>query len=248
MNVKFDQPRLSIIVPVFNGANTLPKALKSVLQQYGAEMLIVLVDDGSTDDSITIARQLVPDIICVQQENRGPAAARNRGLALAQGEFISFLDADDYWPAGRIQHHMALFRQNPATDMVIGPTQMVRLAVDAGVVAPILPAPLIQQNLGAVTCRRRVFESVGVFNESLRIGEDKEWFQRVFAAHLTIEMSRNVALVYQLREGSLTYGTLDHQRWFLAALRDHLRLERSDVGARLAASSAVDGEQSEEER
>lgn len=248
MNVKSNDPLLSIIVPVLNGASTLPTALKSVLQQSGAELQIILVDDGSTDDSVTVARQLVPNSLCVQQENRGPSAARNCGLAQAQGEFISFLDADDYWPAGRIEHHLALFRQNPAADLVIGATQMVRLVVDAGAAAPILPAPLIQQNLGAVTCRRRVFESVGVFNETLRIGEDKEWFQRAFAAKLAIEMSRNVALVYQLREGSLTYGTIDHQRWFLAALRNHLRLERTDVGARFAVSSALEGERLEKER
>jgi glycosyltransferase involved in cell wall biosynthesis len=254
VKVKSDQPLLSIIVPVFNGADTLPTALKSILQQCGAELQIILVDDGSTDASVTVARQLVPNSIAstqlthVQQENRGPAAARNRGLALAQGEFISFLDADDYWPAGRIQHHMALFRQNPAAAMVIGTTQLARLAVNPGAASPILPAPLIQQNLGAITCRRSVFESVGVFNETLRIGEDKEWFQRVLAAGLTLQMSRNVALVYQLREGSLTYGAIDHNRWFLAALRDHLRLERREAGASLAASAAVDCERIEEER
>lgn len=210
-------------MPVFNGAHTLPKALESLLQQTGARLQIIVIDDGSTDSSTTIARQIAPDAICIQQANRGPAAARNRGLALAQGDFISFLDADDYWPAGRVQHHMELFQQNPAVEMVIGPTRMIRLASDGESCLPMLPAPLIQHHLGSATCRRSVFERIGVLNEALRIGEDKEWFQRAFAAGIAIQMSPQVALVYQLREGSLTYGTIDHDHWFLAALRHHLR-------------------------
>jgi glycosyltransferase involved in cell wall biosynthesis len=220
--------RLSVIVPVFNDADQLPTALASILCQTGADLELIVVDDGSTDDSLAIAREVAPGVIGISQANHGPAAARNRGLELAHGEFISFLDADDRWPTDRVAHHMQLFTQMPDADIVIGTTRTVRLIATGGqTTAPVLPAPLIQHHLASATYRRRVFERVGRLNPELRIGEDKEWFQRALAAGVSIHLTPSVALEYRLREGSLTYGTIDHSYWFLAALRHHLHRQQN---------------------
>jgi hypothetical protein len=76
------------------------------------------------------------------------------------------------------------------------------------------------------TYRRRLFDCVGLFDPALRVGEDREWFQRALAAGVTIAMTRVVALEYRIRAGSLTYGTIDHGHWFLAAVRANLRRRR----------------------
>jgi glycosyltransferase involved in cell wall biosynthesis len=226
--MKPDLPLLSVIVPVFNGEDTLATALASILNQRGAALEIIVVDDGSIDASAMVARQFGHNVICVAQTNQGPAAARNRGLELAHGAFIGFLDADDRWPNARVEHHMQLFAQAPDTEIVIGPTQTVRLAPgDGEAPVPVLPAPLIQQQLGSATCRRSVFDRVGMFDPALRIGEDKDWLQRVLAARVAIRLTRAVALEYRLRPGSLTYGAINHSHWFLIALHNHLRRSRS---------------------
>lgn len=221
-------PLLSVIVPVFNGAVTLADALASILAQEGVALEIIVIDDGSTDTSAAIAHSFGDTVVCVSQPNQGPAAARNVGLQIARGELISFLDADDRWPVGRVRHHVDILSQAPEIELVIGATQIVAPVTASGApVVPRLPAPMLQHHLGAATMRRRVFERVGLFNPALRIGEDKEWFQRALAANIAPYLVSTIALEYRVRSGSLTYGMIDHGHWFLAALRDHLHRRRS---------------------
>lgn len=107
---------VSIIVPCFNHARTLERAVDSALQQSGVREVIV-VDDASTDDSLEVASALAAHDqrvqVCQQQNNRGPGAARNRGVAKATGQFICFLDADDELIGDFIGNALALFDQNP---------------------------------------------------------------------------------------------------------------------------------------
>ncbi len=88
--------KISVIVRCFNREDTLARALKSILQQCYSSVEVILVDDGSTDDSGLVSRDF-PEVIYHYQENRGLAGARETGLKLATGYYIAFLDADDYW-------------------------------------------------------------------------------------------------------------------------------------------------------
>ena len=95
---------LSIIIPAYNGALLLNRCLDSIFNQntqYSYE--VILVDDGSTDNSVElIEARKEPNIILYQQQNAGPAMARNKGIELAQGRYIAFIDADDFWKQGYI--------------------------------------------------------------------------------------------------------------------------------------------------
>lgn len=234
-------PLLSVIIPVFNGSDTLQSAIASILRQDGADLEIIVVDDGSTDASADTAVACSQHITCVRQVNQGPAAARNRGLRLARGEFISFLDADDCWPVGRVRHHMELFEQAHDTEIVIGPTQMVSFSTVSGhITAPVFPAPLIQHHLASATYRSRLFERVGLFDPSLRIGEDKEWIQRAMAAGVSIQTTRSIALEYRMRKGSLTDGAINHGKWFLDALHADLKRRRSGNATRESSALSAD--------
>src|ERR1017187_10588057 len=95
-------PLVSVIIPAYNAAHFLPNAVASVRRQSYEPLEILIVDDGSRDDCARVAAELGETVRYVRQEQAGPAAARNRGLELAQGEFIGFLDADDEWPEQKL--------------------------------------------------------------------------------------------------------------------------------------------------
>jgi hypothetical protein len=128
---------------------------------------------------------------------------------------------------------MKLFEQSPDVEIVIGTTQMVRPADASGkTVIPVLPAPLIQHHLGSITCRSRLFKRIGLFDPALRIGEDQKWFRRMLAAGVPIRTTRMIALEYRMRKGSLTYGTINHGKCFIDALRADLVRRRSKTWPR----------------
>jgi glycosyltransferase involved in cell wall biosynthesis len=106
--VNLNFPLVSVIVPNFNYLRYLEKCLESVMSQDYPNIEIIVVDDGSTDESVNYISNLTPKVKLVQQENSGVSVARNRGLLESKGEFIAFLDADDYWDSSKISKQMSL--------------------------------------------------------------------------------------------------------------------------------------------
>jgi len=95
--------RISVVIPSYNRRHTLERALRSVIEQTSAVDEIILVDDGSTDDSAAMTAQLFPDVKLIRQSNRGVSAARNSGIRAARHDWIALLDSDDSWLAHKIQ-------------------------------------------------------------------------------------------------------------------------------------------------
>src|SRR5688500_3708111 len=109
--------RQSVILPVRNGAAFIEQAIASALPQLSADDEVVVVDNGSTDETVSIVQALTnPRVRLIEEQRPGPAAARNAGLAVANGELISFLDHDDYWPQGRNAGLLAALAADPAAD------------------------------------------------------------------------------------------------------------------------------------
>lgn len=115
-----DLPLISVIIPVYNRESFICRALESVFSQsYPAgRMDVIVIDDGSTDNTSDIVKQYGRDIRYIRQENRGIASARNKGIAAAKGEVISFLDADDLWHKERLQKIAGVFNANMEIGMV----------------------------------------------------------------------------------------------------------------------------------
>src|SRR3954453_1398657 len=107
-------------MPVRDGARFVGEAIASVLEQTHREIELIVVDDGSTDGSAEIARSFGERVVCVSDPPRGAGPARNRGVELASGEFLSFIDADDLWPRARTAALLEAFRQPPEPDVVFG--------------------------------------------------------------------------------------------------------------------------------
>ena len=104
---------VSVIVPAYNAASFLPKAIASIDRQGYHPLEIIVVDDGSTDNTAEVVRSLPSVSHYFHQENKGPSAARNVALKHAKGEFIAFLDSDDEWPVGKLELQLGRLRADP---------------------------------------------------------------------------------------------------------------------------------------
>lgn len=106
--------KVSIIIPVYNASLLIERCLNSVFMQKGGYNLeIICIDDGSVDNSVEIIRNLNNRIIIIQQSNQGPATARNKGIEVATGDYLTFLDADDYWKPEFLHETVTFLEEHP---------------------------------------------------------------------------------------------------------------------------------------
>jgi GT2 family glycosyltransferase len=122
MKSSFDlkSPKFSVIIPVYNSAKTLPRALESVIEQTWPAHEIVVVDDGSTDNSVQVAKGFGSKVRVIQQSNAGVSAARNRGAESATGDWLAFLDADDWYYPDRLRWHAEWIERDADLDFLTG--------------------------------------------------------------------------------------------------------------------------------
>jgi len=237
-------PLVSVIVPVFNGEEFLREAVQSVLAQKYSPIEIVIVDDGSTDDTATVAKSL-PDTVCyLHQTNKGPAGARNRGIEHAQGSLIAFADADDLWPADKLELQLPFLIGDPTIEIVIGRIQQVRLSKteDGQTQAEEFAEPAFSVNLGSAVIRRHVFERVGLFDETMRYSEDVDWFMRAREGSAAIVTIDAVTLLYRQHEQNMTRGKSTSELNVLKALKRSLDRRREQTGVASALPSFKDSE------
>jgi len=202
------QPLISCIVPVFNGECYLREALESTFAQTYRPIEAIVVDDGSTDGTEGVAASYGRRLRYLWQPNAGPAAARNRGLDAARGEFVAFLDADDLWHPEKLARQMARFVARPELEVCLGHAQNFwspELAQgDAADPDARLMKPWAAYSCGVVLARRSVFDRVGPFTPELRVGEDGDWFLRAAERGTITEVLPDVLLRRRLHEGNLT--------------------------------------------
>jgi glycosyltransferase involved in cell wall biosynthesis len=178
-------PLISVITPFFNAERYVKEAIESVLNQTHRPLELLLVDDGSTDGSFEIAVALArenPELQLLRlSRNQGVAAARNAALAVSRGEFITFHDADDIMVAYRLSFQLDYLTRHPEVDMVMG---TMEIFFESGVEPPpSLQKPHADEDnprhcLISIMVRRAVFDKVGLFDPSYRVGSDTEWILR----------------------------------------------------------------------
>mgnify|MGYP001615803829 CR=1 FL=1 len=185
--------QVSVIIPTFNRAQTIRRSIESVLAQDGVSFEILVVDDGSTDETRALVQNLASENSCLRylfQPNRGPSAARNRGISSTWRKFIAFLDSDDEWLPWKLKAQLEFFKQNP--DYLICQTE--EIWVRNGVrVNPMkkhkkyggfIFERCLQRSIvspSAVMMRREFFDRVGFFDESLPACEDYDLWLRASA-------------------------------------------------------------------
>jgi glycosyltransferase involved in cell wall biosynthesis len=220
------------VIPVFNGERFLREAVQSVLDQKYSPVEIIIVDDGSTDGTETVARGFRETVRYLKQTNKGPAAARNRGIEHAQGSLLAFADADDLWPPEKLGLQLPYLIEDPAIEIVMGRIQQVFVAQDQG--EP-FGEPAFSVNLGSAVIRKSVFERVGLFDETMRYSEDVDWFMRAREGGAAIKTIDAVVLLYRQHDQNMTRGKSTSELNVLKALKRSLdrRRERSGVAAAL---------------
>jgi glycosyltransferase involved in cell wall biosynthesis len=112
-------PLVSVIVPTYNYAEFIGEAIKSVLDQTIQDFEILVIDDGSTDNTKEVVLSFGDKVRYFYQSQQGPAKARNKGIVESKGEYIAFLDADDVWLPSKLEKQVNLFRSNPKLGMVV---------------------------------------------------------------------------------------------------------------------------------
>jgi len=180
--------RISVVIPSYNRRHTLERALRSVIEQTSAVDEIILVDDGSTDDSAAMTTQLFPDIKLIRQSNRGVSAARNRGIRAARHDWIALLDSDDSWLPHKIQSIREAALLHPGhvlyhSDEIwmrrgvrVNPKQKHRKS-GGWIFKQCLPLCAISPS--ASVLRKSTLQALGLFDESLPACEDYDLWLRL---------------------------------------------------------------------
>jgi len=180
--------RISVVIPSYNRRHTLERALRSVIEQTSAVDEIILVDDGSTDDSAAMTAQLFPDVKLIRQSNRGVSAARNSGIRAARHDWVALLDSDDSWLAHKIQSIREAARLHPGhvlyhSDEIwmrrgvrVNPMQKHRKS-GGWIFKQCLPLCAISPS-ASVLCKSTL-QTLGLFDESLPACEDYDLWLRL---------------------------------------------------------------------
>jgi glycosyltransferase involved in cell wall biosynthesis len=228
---------VSVIIPVYNGERYLGGAIENILAREYRPIEIVVVNDGSTDNSDAVARRYRKDIVYTAQENRGPGAARNKGLRLASGDIVGFLDVDDLWTDNKLQVQIECLAANPSVEIVLGLTQLmkVRSGEEGEPKFEKWHDPFCALLVGAALFRRSVFDNIGFFDETFYHSEDTDWFLRIREAGVSTRIMEEVSLFYRWHESNMTLDTAECNRYLIRALKKSLdrrrREERGHVGS-----------------
>lgn len=186
-------PLVSVIIPTYNRRDLVQLALDSVLAQAFTDFEIIVVDDGSTDDTNRALQRYGDRITYLWQENQGESAARNRGVRLARGSYVAFLDSDDLWMPDKLHKQLQTLGQNPSVGFAFCDAWLID---NNGVKLDIPPLGtglereqlslqhlMIENSVTAggstVVCRKSLLSQVGGFDEGIRFGEDWDLWLRL---------------------------------------------------------------------
>jgi hypothetical protein len=206
-------PLVSIIIPAYNQAQYLGRSIRSALGQTCADLEILVVDDGSTDETPTVARSFTDARVrYIRKANGGLSSARNAGIAQATGRFLSFLDSDDQFLPGKLEALLAAFEADPTLGLTAGQAILIDErgiplgeTFDRGL--PEDPADLLVGNplhVGSVLLRRDWQERAGFFDESLRSYEDWDLWLRLARAGCPMRSIPVPVSLYRFHRAQMT--------------------------------------------
>lgn len=219
-------PRVSVVIPCFNAERYIASTLRAVQAQAGAELEIIVIDDGSTDHSAALIERDFPDVRLLRRSNAGVAAARNDGIAAATAEWIAFCDADDIWLPGKLAAQFdAMARVNDcrmsytawhvwhSAETEPHPALLAELAAEAASTRWTGPTGWLYPELlldcvvwtSTVLMHRSVLSEAGNFDPTLRIGEDYDLWLRASRVTPIERVARPFAL-YRQHPASITRG------------------------------------------
>lgn len=236
---------ISVVIPTYNRADFLKEAVRSVLDQdyfrerdTGQCREIIVVDDGSTDETAEVMRSFSCDIRYIYQQNRGVSAARNVGLQHAKGDFIAYLDSDDLWKKDKIGVQMSLMNTIPRVMMSYTEEIWIRngafvnpkkrhIKYSGWIFDKVLPLCLI--SLSSALFRREVFDQVGLFDEDLPVCEDYDFGIRLAHRYPVYFLTRPLIVKRGGHKDQLSRKYWGMDRFRIKALEKALSMDLSPI-------------------
>ncbi len=208
---------ISVVMPAYNVAAYIGAAIDSVKAQTVTDWELLIVDDGSTDTTYETVRRVAagdPRVRLLEKPNGGISSARNMALAASSGDFIAILDSDDIWEPTYLAEQLAVFAQHPEVDVVTGNGWFLGGHLNGQLARPFpdrRPQPTLQTILADETSvfimsllRRRVYEAIGGFDESLRTNEDYDYWLRAALAGFHFRRNDRPLCHYRRRDDSVS--------------------------------------------
>lgn len=225
-------PKISVIIPTYNCFSYIKEAVDSVLNQTYQNIEIIIVDDGSTDNTMQLLTPYSSQIKYIHQQNRGPSAARNTGIRAAQGEWIAFLDADDIWLPNKLEKQILLAEEKNELDVIftdfyylcengknfkyrtgfeyhssIKKLLTKKVSSSGKIITGEIFSSILKDffiNFSTVLIRRRCFEATGELDESLLIAEDLQLWLRL-SKQFKFGFIDECLVKNKIREGNLSW-------------------------------------------
>lgn len=197
-----------MVIPLFNGEKYLAEAIESILSQTCPPGEIIVVNDGSTDGSESVALSFGDRVTYLRQENGGIGAARNTGVMAAGGKFFSFLDQDDLWVENKLEKQLACFEEDPGLHMVFGHALQFfcpTLAGESRKSIALCQDPIPAFLASSMLVKRDAFFRAGLYATDVRVGENLEWYARALEQGLRFRMLPDI--VYRRRIHGKNTGT-----------------------------------------
>lgn len=225
-------PAVSVIIPTYNRAAMVREAIESVLAQSYADRELIVVDDGSTDGTGAAVAAFLPQLTYVHQEHKGVSAARNRGAAIARGEYLAFLDSDDLWLKHKLDRQMRFMESHPEALICYTDEIWIRRGVRvnpmkkhrkySGMIFPYcLPLCIISPSSALFV--RRILAEAGMFDETLAVCEDYDLWLRIAARHSIYLVDEPLIVKRGGHDDQLSRSRIGQDRYRIAALEKLLK-------------------------
>lgn len=245
---------VGVIIPAFNAAKYLPFALESVASQTFDDWQILLVDDGSTDNTAEVVAPFLhrfgSKIQYIKQNNRGLPAARNSAIRASNSEFLALLDADDVWLPCRLAESLKILRERPQAGLSYGLVTGIdpegrpgntfngNPKYAEGRIAPYIYMRKVDLPCPTMTFRRRCLDDVGIFDETMRATEDRDLWLRI-ALRYEVAFVPQVLAYYRLSPNSMSTDTQRMLQAQLQFIRKHYGSEGCGLRPRQIALARV---------
>lgn len=242
-------PTVSVVVPVYKGAETIGRCLESIYAQtYPGISEVIVVDDGSPDNVAEVVARDYPQVTLLRQANAGVSAARNRGASVAKGEYIAFLDADDAWLPEKISRQVQVLEKHPEFALLLTRSQwleadgtpidlpssradieeIIELRPEYWICGPYMEQTGIYVHPSGWLLRRTVFEQLGGFDTTFAVAEDWQFTLRALRQGFRIAALGDRLFIYTRSPDSLWHSfdrrnlAADKRQWWatLQTMRD----------------------------
>lgn len=228
---------ISVICPVYNSRRFILKAIDSIINQSNYPYELIIVDDGSVDDTYNFLKEYLGKLNLkftykiFRVKHKGPGAARNKGVREARGKWISFIDSDDIWSKDKISEMKKIIRSNDSTNFICHNEVFVSLTGEKKKLdyfskykpSEELVKQLFNQNLfstSAVTCKKRLFNDIGYFDENLLSSQDYDLWLK-FSEKINLYFSKKYLGFYIQRSGNISSGN-----WFFRLKNEIIIINR----------------------